>query len=356
MKVQTILATAAVTCMLSTAAHAASAYRMPLRASDLAPNERYSTRVHSTKNPDQIKAHDIGAQRHNSDKDWTGLRTDDADKKILSNWVVYGKPFYAMAPGTVVACWRNAPENVPGKDSRHPDYTAGNIPGGGNHLWVLQDDGAYALYAHAMPGTIPTALCPHNDKLLSDKSITNGHPKMRVDALVENGARVVTGQRLGQIGNSGSSGGPHLHVHMVKDGEPRSIMFERGMTTPFPNDIASLNGPWTRLTGKALPAARILVWAPRPIGNYTFNGVPSANYQRMVEHLLDSGMMPSLITCASNGSSYDSKWVPAKGKWASFHGMSAADAAAKHAYYTSQGYKRTSSYTCGTVSVAVWRK
>jgi hypothetical protein len=38
------------------------------------------------------------------------------------------------------------------------------------------------------------------------------------------------------------------------------------------------------------------------------------------------------------------------------HGMSAPEATAKNLLYTSQGYKRTSSFTCGSVSVAVWWK
>ena len=67
-------------------------------------------------------------------------------------------------------------------------------------------------------------------------------------------------------------------------------------------------------------------------------------------------MMPNLVTCTFGGATYNSTWVPSKGQWASHHGMSAVTAMAKHVLYTAQGYQRTSSFTCGTVSVAVWRK
>lgn len=347
------IAVVAATCLpflMSGIAYAQGPYEFPLRASDLKPNERYSTVDH--KGTIQTEGKDIGARRHQSGSTWSDLEKDNGDKDVNDDWLVYGKPFYAMASGTVVACWRNAPDDPPGRN--HPD--AAKIPSSGNHLWVLQDDGVYALYGHAKPGTILPHLCPHNAKLLTSMKRTGGNPDMRVEAQVTNGAKIKVGDKLGEIGNSGDTSGPHLHVHMEKDGKPVVMPFRRGMTTSYADWKGNINGPWTPLAGKAMSNDRVLVWAPRGVGNYTFNGVLSANYQRMVDHLVDSGMMPNLITCKSNGQSYDSSWVPAKGAWATHHGMSAATAKAKHAEYTAKGYSRTSSYTCGTISVAVWRK
>jgi hypothetical protein len=332
---------------------AALAQRLPLRGGDLADNERYHTFVHEGQG-DQAEGKDIGARRW-TPEGWKQLKAGTTDGSVLSNWVVYGKPFYAMAGGKVVGCWRNAPENTP--KSLHPDFVAKKFAGGGNFLWILQDDGNIALYAHARPGSIPSSLCPHNAKLF--KGLAGGGPDfvIEAEAQVKNGARVEAGTRLGEIGNAGSSSeGPHLHVHLTPNHkQPVPMKFERGLTMPY-SAHASLDGPWTPIAGKALPAAEILLWPPRPVGTYTFNGIAKAGYPRLVEHLRDGGQMPEFITCTSNGTTYNSKWIPATSQWASFNGMSPATAAAKHAEYTSKGYKRTSVYTCGTVTVAVWRK
>jgi hypothetical protein len=332
----------------------ALAQRLPLRGSDLADNERYYTFVHAG-GGDQAEGKDIGARRQTPEGTWKVLKDGATDGKILSNWVVYGKPFYAMAAGKVIGCWRNAPENTPG--SLHPDFVAKKFAGGGNFLWILQDDGAIALYAHARPGSIPSSLCPHNAKLFTGKTGEGPEGVIEPEAQVVNGARVEAGTKLGEIGNAGSSSdAPHLHVHLTKNHKaPLPMMFDRGLTMPYSAN-AGLDGPWTPISGKTLPAAEILLWPPRPVGNYTFNGIKKADYQRLVEHLRDGGQMPNFITCTSNGATYNSNWIPATSQWASFHNMSPATAAAKHAEYTQKGYKRTSSYTCGTVSVAVWTK
>lgn len=336
----------------------ALAQRLPLSGGDLADSERYNTKDHGGGN--QTEGKDVGAQRRTTNGSWTFLKEGKTDTKVLSNWIVYGKPFYAMADGKVIGCWRNAPENTPG--SYHPDYKPNlKIPGGGNLLFIRQDDGAIALYAHARPGSIPASICPHNAKLLAGNSGNGPAGVILAETQVANGARITAGQKLGEIGNSGASeGGPHLHVHLEKDGSPFPgtpvrMKFDRGLTTPFAAN-ASLDGPWTPVAGKTLPNASILFWPPRPVGNYTFNGIASANYQRLAEHLKNSGMMPKTITCTSNGATYNSNWIPDTGPWGSHHGMSPSVAAEKHAYYTKQGFKRTSNYTCGATSVAVWRK
>ena len=332
------------------------AYTMPLSANDLAVNERFETFSHASGFQGiQALGKDFRARWHKSDNDWPEGKPAD---KVLSHWIVYNKPFYAMAAGTVVGAWRNAPENTPG--SLHPDYKAGKFAGGGNHLWILQDDGVYALYAHAVPGSIPAALCPHNATLftgVNGKGDPPPAPDIEAEVKVTNGARVQAGQFLGRIGNSGASeGGPHLHVHMEKAGKPVPMQFEHGMSTPFVSGIGHFNGPWTKVARQALPNGNILVWAPHALGNYTFKGTPAGEFQGLFDHLADSGMMPALISCKSNGATYDSTWVAAEGSWIAHFGMSAVDAGMKHAKYTSEGFQRTSSFTCGSVTVAVWRK
>ena len=337
---------------IATAPPAGSVYELPLRAEDLDVGERYMTFVHES--GIQAEGKDINARRHISDSNWSSLKSDGANDKVLDNYVDYGKPFYAMAPGTVIACWRNAPENTPG--SLHKDIN--KIPGGGNHFWIKQDDGVTVLYAHAKTGSIPMELCPHNETLMAHPDdLVGSAPSVRKDASVTNGVHVKTGQFLGRIGNTGQSAhGPHLHIHMEKDNKPVVMKFARGLTTSFAGGKASFDGPWKALDSEAMPKADILFWPPRSVGTYTFKGTPGQEFEALFKHLSNSGMMPDWVSCQNNGDTYESKWVPWKGVWYLRFGLSDLEAKTWQATYTAQGFKRTSSYTCGSVNVAVWWK
>lgn len=205
---------------------AAQALDFPLRSDDINLNYRYSTNDHSSGGT-QARGRDIGAVRHIGNNKWSGLKTTGAESTANSNHVIYGAKIRAMAAGTVVGCWRNSPENKAG--SKLQNVLDGYIGRGGNHVWVLQDDGVYALYAHAQPSTVPSSLCPHNDTLLSSPSFN----PWTADGVVTNGAKVHAGQVLGIVGNSGNPTGPHLHVYMEKDGLPVFMKFAHGSTTPY---------------------------------------------------------------------------------------------------------------------------
>jgi hypothetical protein len=333
----------------------ALAIEFPIHANDLVPGERISTTVHGTGGGPQTGAHDLLLQRWISDNNWSRLKAGQTDESVNSNYLIYKKPVYAMAGGTVIGCWRNAPENS-GHNQRPAVLGSKKILLQGNHLWIQQADGNIALYAHAPTGDIPASLCPHNAEFLTGTAL-GGPVPTQPEATVTGGATVTAGQLLYHVGNSGNSSEPHLHVHLVNASNAwQPMKFARGMTTPFNNGTASLNGPWTRLQGNALPMASILVWPPHPVGNWTYNGIDGPAYQRVFDHFVDSGMMLDTSSCKNNGATYDTTWIPAKGYWVSHHGMSVADHAAKNALYTSQGYKQTSVYTCGSVMVAIWRK
>jgi murein DD-endopeptidase MepM/ murein hydrolase activator NlpD len=62
----------------------------------------------------------------------------------------------------------------------------------GNHVVVDIGEGRYALYAHMQPG------------------------RLRVKV----GDKVVTGQVLGLLGNSGNTDAPHLHFHVMDSPSP----------------------------------------------------------------------------------------------------------------------------------------
>ena len=336
------------------AAGPALAIDFPLHANDLAPGERVVTTVHDTGGGPQTNAKDLRILRRVANDNWKALKEGKKDESVNSNYLVYRRPVYAMAGGTVVGCWRNAPEGD--GHTKRPEVATGKILLQGNHLWIKQADGNLALYAHAIPGDIPASLCPNNAVFLTGTAL-GGPVANQPEATVTGGASVTAGQLLFHAGNSGNSTEPHLHVHLVNASNTTQTMnFDRGQTTPFANDTARLQGPWTRLLGKPLPMAHILVWPPHPIGNWTDNGIPSASYQRVFDHFVDSAEMPDTVTCKNNGASYDTTWVPAKGSWRSHHRMSVIDHVVKNATYTSQGFKETSAFTCGSIVAAVWRK
>jgi hypothetical protein len=333
---------------------AAQAIEFPIHANDLRPGERIVTVVHAPGGGPQTGAKDLRILRRVADNDWEVLKEGQTNDAINSNYLIYGRPVYAMAGGTVIGCWRNAPENT--GHTKHPANATGKILLQGNHLWIKQTDGKIALYAHAPTGDIPASLCPNNATYLTGTAL-GGPIWTQPEATVTNGATITAGQLLYHVGNSGNSSEPHLHVHIVDTTNTwQPMKFARGQTTPFNNNTADLNGPWTGLKGNALPMATILVWPPHPIGNWTYNGIELAAYQRVFDHFVDSGEMADTVSCKNNGASYDTTWIPAKGSWISHHHMSIVDHTVKNAQYTKQGYKETSVYTCGTVMAAIWRK
>jgi hypothetical protein len=105
------------------------------------------------------------------------------DGKTSEQWLCYGAEVLAVGPGTVVETMRDLPDEPPGiapTNLKIPDEIAGN------HVILDLGGGRYAMYAH---------LVPH--------SVT-----------VHVGDRVKAGDKLGLLGNSGNSTGPHLHFQI----------------------------------------------------------------------------------------------------------------------------------------------
>ncbi|ESQ76819.1 M23 family metallopeptidase [Asticcacaulis sp. AC402] len=355
----------------------AQSYEMPLHAEDLAAGERYRTDTHAS--GIQSLGRDIGARRWLGDGKWSGLKSGvdaDADAKNPKNTsnLIYGKPFYAMEDGEVVGCWANAVENPrPIRGDEDPkmanppwhasDLKTGLMAGGGNHIWVLQTNGVYALYAHAVPGSIPASVCPNRDvRFAKSLSYSNRWPDVHPNVEIKAGVtrpKVKKGQKLGLVGNSGSSSGPHLHVHMEKDGKSQPMNFARGMTTPILDGGTDINGPWTPLKGKPLPEGRLLFWPPHALGSkLTWNGTAQADFQRAFDHFADSGYWMDTIVCkAKNGKiSYDTTWSPVKSDWKGWFGLSQAGYATKKAEAEGQGMKETWHNICNGSHSAVFKK
>lgn len=98
-----------------------------------------------------------------------------------SAYVIHGTPILAPCAGTVVQRHDGMPDmSVPQMDRSRLE---------GNHV-LIQCDGTdlYVLLAHMVPGSVS----------------------------VNRNDRVEVGQHLGQVGNSGNSATPHLHIHVQR--------------------------------------------------------------------------------------------------------------------------------------------
>ena len=339
----------------------AQTYDLPFLANDLKPGERYYTKTHKT---GQFYAFDVSVRRIENGK-WYLNKANVSDPDKLSARLAYGKPFYAMEAGTVVACWRSAPENPRNKydtensddidfedrEWLHPQLRAFRIDGGGNMLYIQHDDGSMMLYAHAQTNSIPAALCPKPDAIFAqgrDPEDKDNWPRdqfgIPTELSVPAGQRatVKKGQFLGKIGSSGQSTGAHIHFHLtaadkVGTSNPGTapINFARGLTTPLTWDsgyVANFNS-WTPLNnglilpGGSSPSKHILIWPHlKYTHEYARHKFAEDAYQRMFTHLTNSGLYPKWFDAYSVGGKVYFNFVYAKapGPFRHYFGLTAS--------------------------------
>lgn len=93
----------------------------------------------------------------------------------------YGAKVFAVADGEVVAVANNLPEKKPLRASSAASYSLKSLTG--NYIVYKMDNGKFAVYGHLQPNSVK----------------------------VEVGDRVIKGQPIALVGNSGNSVAPHLH-------------------------------------------------------------------------------------------------------------------------------------------------
>jgi hypothetical protein len=106
------------------------------------------------------------------------LFTGDGSKN--SDYPTFGVPLYAVANGTVVRAVDDMPDIPP--QTRNPGLRTPD-DFGGNRVILRIGPGRYACYAHMKAGSVR----------------------------VRPGQHLHVGQRIGLVGNSGNTTGPHLH-------------------------------------------------------------------------------------------------------------------------------------------------
>jgi hypothetical protein len=133
----------------------------------------------------------------------------------------YGDSIYSVADGTVVDVRKGLPDNTP-LDTPAVPITLGTASG--NYVIVDIGDHIYAFYAHLIPGSI----------------------RVRV------GQKVEKGQSLGRLGNSGNSGGPHLHFHLC---DSPDAIFSQGVPYVFETyiDLGTYKGTYKDDEGPRIP-------------------------------------------------------------------------------------------------------
>lgn len=108
-----------------------------------------------------------------------GMRAKGMLPTALDRYAIYGQPVSAPCAGEVIAARDNLPDQVP------PDGDVKNLAG--NYV-VVYCEHISVLLAHLQPGSVKVTL----------------------------GAHVEVGTPLANVGNSGNTSEPHLHIHAVK--------------------------------------------------------------------------------------------------------------------------------------------
>lgn len=118
-----------------------------------------------------------------------GGRPFNGDMSKNSSWAGYRAPVLAVADGRVESVRTDLPDNTPGQ---LPATKISLDTIGGNTVALDIGHGRHVLYGHLVPGSVT----------------------------VVPGQKVRKGQMIGELGNSGQSDAPHLHIQVADAASP----------------------------------------------------------------------------------------------------------------------------------------
>ncbi|MGH8432078.1 MAG: M23 family metallopeptidase, partial [Solimonas sp.] len=146
------------------------------------------------------------------------------DTKMPASYHIYGKPILAVADGTVVATRDDLQDQVPGALPENLPLDEAD-----GHFVVLDiGSGHFVNYAHMRPGSVRVKL----------------------------GDKVRRGDQLGEVGNTGNSQAPHLHLHVMDGVSPLAsnglpYVFD-GFTIPAVDEAGTADFDKAEATGSPL--------------------------------------------------------------------------------------------------------
>lgn len=218
-------------------------YYFPGKIQDLNRYELWAAPETHWYGEDEIFAYDLKVISWNpASNTWSHIITN-TDGTKNEHYHAWNKPVYALADGKVIHC-------VDGiEDNPHPDPAGAQFSGSGygNIVFVQHGDDEHGYeivrYAHLKNGSLNGNICNANAKILA-------------------------GDYLGLVGNSGHTTDPHLHIHATKGthatSDPlRPILF-RDLNVigvqDFVNPFNITEHPWVTVNNQGLPALNVVIW------------------------------------------------------------------------------------------------
>lgn len=372
-----IVVTVLLTSKQTPSGQAAVSYAFPGRAEDLKPNEYWHfASIHAGGS----KALDLTGIRFSEQTgQWSYYKEDgvSADDDYNTDFVIYDKPVHAIADGEVIACWRNAPENIRpgGVDDGgipHPGRVSSpkTIARSGNFLVVkTAGENRTVLYAHLKPGSVPVGFCPNNNQFMANGDnkydpIAQKNIDYPIESVLPAGNRpqIKKGQEIGRVGNAGASSGPHLHIDMSdiiapnEEGSSLPIPFDGGWAQHRTPGVDVSNDDWQLLTGQELanPPQVILPDYTSGRPELARHGIPASDFQFTFSHFKHSGYRPVWIDGYEvNGQNFfNTIFRPSDGTgWAAKFGLNGGQLDDEIELRKSQGYRilQLESYPDGNV-------